>query len=157
MGISRSSFYHKSANSSPDSIATQVELRAEIEAICAEWPRYGYRRVTKELQAKDWTVNHKRVARIMREEALTVRRIRRFVKTTDSDHDEPIYPNRALGFEPHWARSIVAFGHHVHPYPDRLGLPGGDPRRVVSQSRWLRDLSQHRHRADARCAQTQCG
>ena len=56
--------------------------------------------MTKELQAKDWTVNHKRVARIMREEALTVRRIRRFVKTTDSDHDEPIYPNRALGFEP---------------------------------------------------------
>jgi putative transposase len=41
-----------------------------------------------------------RVARIMREEDLCVRPKRRFVRTTDSDHDGPIYPDRAKAGEP---------------------------------------------------------
>ena len=45
-------------------------------------------------------VNHKRVARIMREDAFTPRRMHRFLATTDSDHAEPIYPNLALGLRP---------------------------------------------------------
>src|SRR5680860_734620 len=35
-------------------------------------------------------VNHKKIRRLMREHDR-----RRFVATTDSDHDEPIFPNRA--------------------------------------------------------------
>lgn len=100
MDIARSSYYHQGVTPDPNKVASDMALRADIEAICAEFPRYGYRRVTKQLKADGWTVNHKRVARIMREEALTVRRIRRFVKTTDSAHAEPIYPNLALAFDP---------------------------------------------------------
>jgi putative transposase len=37
-------------------------------------------------------VNHKKVRRLMREHGLQPRR--RYVATTDSDHDQPIYPNR---------------------------------------------------------------
>ena len=40
-------------------------------------------------------VNHKKVRRLMREHDLQPRRRRRYVATTDSDHDQPIYPNRA--------------------------------------------------------------
>jgi hypothetical protein len=36
-------------------------------------------------------VNHKTVARIMREQGLQVRPLRRFVRTTDSQHDNPIF------------------------------------------------------------------
>jgi len=36
----------------------------------------------------------------MREEALTLRRVRRFLATTDSDHADPIYENLALAFRP---------------------------------------------------------
>lgn len=101
MDIPRSSYYqHLKKQSEPSPRAQDTDLRAAIEAICAEFPRYGYRRVTQQLKQDGWSVNHKRVARIMREEALTVRRIRRFVKTTDSDHGEPIYPNLALDVEP---------------------------------------------------------
>ncbi|MDE2235734.1 MAG: transposase [Gammaproteobacteria bacterium] len=71
----------------------EVHLRACIEAICTEFPRYGYRRVTHALRAQRLRVNHKKVARIMREDALTVQRIRRFIHTTDSHHPYPIYPN----------------------------------------------------------------
>ena len=42
-------------------------------------------------------VNHKKVRRLMREHDLQPRRPRRYVATTDSDHDQPIYPNRTKG------------------------------------------------------------
>jgi putative transposase len=96
MNLSRSTFYkgpkdavHRSRDES------RTSLRIEIEEILAEWSAYGYRRVTRELRRRGIVVNHKRVAKIMREEALTPRRVRRFMTTTDSDHKEPVYPNLA--------------------------------------------------------------
>lgn len=74
--------------------------------ICAESPRCGYRRVAKQHRADGWVVNHKRVARVMREEPLTVRRIRWLVQTTDSEHDEPVVSSVA--------RDVIVDG------PDRL-------------------------------------
>jgi putative transposase len=47
----------------------------------AEFPGYGYRRVTKALQRAGWTVNHKRVP------------------TTDSRHGLMTYPNLLLETE----------------------------------------------------------
>ncbi len=40
-------------------------------------------------------VNHKKVRRLMREHDLQPRMRRRFTTTTDSDHDQPIFPNLA--------------------------------------------------------------
>jgi putative transposase len=40
-------------------------------------------------------VNHKKIKRLMREHGLQPKMRRRYVATTDSDHDQPIYPNRA--------------------------------------------------------------
>jgi putative transposase len=39
-------------------------------------------------------VNHKKIKRLMREHGLQPPWRRRFVVTTDSDHDQPIFPNR---------------------------------------------------------------
>ena len=49
-----------------------------------EFAGYGYRRVTAALRRAGWTVNHKRVLRIMREESLLCQLKRRFVPTTHS-------------------------------------------------------------------------
>ena len=70
-----------------------VALRAAIEEIVLAFPGYGYRRVTKQLQRDGWTVNHKRVMRVMREESLLCQFKRRFVVTTDSGHGLTRYPN----------------------------------------------------------------
>src|SRR3954467_2159057 len=40
-------------------------------------------------------VNSKKVRRLMREHGLSPKQRRRYVATTDSDHDEPIFPNLA--------------------------------------------------------------
>ena len=66
-----------------------------ISAICEEFEFYGWRRVRAELRHRGLIVNHKKVRRLMREHDLQPRRRRRYVATTDSDHDQPIYPNRA--------------------------------------------------------------
>lgn len=61
-----------------------------------EFPGYGSRRVTHALGRAGWTVNHKRVVRIMRDESLLCQLKRRFVVTTDSRHGFAGYPNLLL-------------------------------------------------------------
>jgi len=56
-----------------------------------------YRRVTYELRHKGCHVNHKKVLKIMRESDLLCRVRRRWVKTTDSRHRFPRYPNLIKG------------------------------------------------------------
>jgi putative transposase len=68
-----------------------------IAAICEEFEFYGWRRVRAELRHRGMIVNHKKVRRLMREHDLQPRQRRRYVATTDSDHDQPIHPNRAKG------------------------------------------------------------
>ena len=83
-----------STHPSPDATATRdVALRAAIEEVVLAFPGYGYRRVTKQLQRDGWSVNHKRVLRVMREESLLCQLKRRFVVTTDSRHTGRRYPN----------------------------------------------------------------
>ena len=91
MGLARSTFYDE-PQAQP---VEEARLIHRIREIAAEWPAYGYRRVTAELQAEGVIVNHKRVMRRMKENGLSVRPRRRFIVTTDSDHDGPIFPNLA--------------------------------------------------------------
>jgi putative transposase len=89
MGIVRSTFY--------DQLAATHDDTAIVEAIAAIWDEfefYGWRRVRAELRHRGMIVNHKKIRRLMREHDLQPRRRRRYVATTDSDHDQPIYPNR---------------------------------------------------------------
>ena len=97
MKLARSSFYYKPKSPSPERMEAEAELRDKIEAICLEFPRYGYRRVTHELRHKDCHVNHKKVLKIMRESDLLCRVRRRRVKTTDSRHRFLRYPNLIKG------------------------------------------------------------
>jgi putative transposase len=100
MSLAPSSYYDRAKPRSAEAVAEEARLVRRIWEICAEFPRYGYRRVTAQLKTEGKRVNHKRVARIMREQDLRVRPKRRFVVTTDSDHDGPIFPNLAKDMVP---------------------------------------------------------
>ena len=97
MKLARSSFYYKPKVKSPEQLKEEADLRGRIEAICLEFPRYGYRRVTKQLQYEGWRVNHKRVLRVMRESDLLCQVRRKRTRTTDSRHPFPRYPNLVKG------------------------------------------------------------
>ena len=91
--VSRAGFYRW--RHAPPAEDADIDLRDEIQKIALEWPCYGWRRMTAELRRRGWTVNHKPVRRIMREDNLLCLRRRKFVVTTDSNHSRPVYPNLA--------------------------------------------------------------
>ncbi|UXC92644.1 IS3 family transposase [Sphingobium sp. RSMS] len=90
MGIARSTYYHGRVKQ-----VDEADLLAAIMAICDEFEAYGWRRVRAALQHQGICANHKRIKRLMREHSLQPRRRRRYVATTDSDHDLPIFPDLA--------------------------------------------------------------
>lgn len=96
MKLARSTYYHRPLGPNP----SKEVVRKRIAELCAEFPRYGYRRITAQLRAEGTSVNHKAVAHSMRKDGLQVRPLRRFVLTTDSQHENPIFPNRARDFTP---------------------------------------------------------
>jgi putative transposase len=69
MKLARSTYYYRSRRAA----AREKALRERIVAVCDEFPRYGYRRVTYQLRAEGMSINHKTVARIMRQNGLQVR------------------------------------------------------------------------------------
>ncbi len=95
MEVARSSYYDASR-----ALVDDTALVESMHAIQAELPAYGYRRIAAQLRADGVMVNCKRVARLMRLHGLQVRPRRRYVATTDSDHDSPIFPNLAKDMAP---------------------------------------------------------
>ena len=110
-GFSRCGYYRFLNPAKP--ARTDMDLRNEIQRIALEWPCYGSRRITKELRARHWKVNRKRVQRLMQEDNLLCVTKRRFVvATTDSAHGLRVYPNRAAsmiltGVDQLWVADIT--------------------------------------------------
>ena len=50
MKIAPSTLYHKPKENSLEQLEEEMDLRDQIERICLDFPRYGYRRVTEQLQ-----------------------------------------------------------------------------------------------------------
>ena len=110
--LSRSSYYYQPQDASPDKPQADAELRDRIEEIALRFPRYGYRRMTRQLQREGFRVNHKRVLRLMRESDLLMRRRRGWVSTTDSKHGFRLWPNlcreaRPTGIDQIWVADIT--------------------------------------------------
>jgi transposase InsO family protein len=93
MGLGRSTYYYRLRQKALRAKKEEVDLRDRIEKIVVKCAGYGYRRVTYQLRREGYKINHKRVARLMREQSLQCQVKRRWVKTTDSDHGYRIYPN----------------------------------------------------------------
>ena len=96
MCVPRSSYY-----AVPAAKPAEDPVLTEIRAIAETCPAYGYRRVGAELRHRGQVVNAKKIRRLMKENALNPWRRPRFTRTTDSDHDGPIFPFIAKGFEAH--------------------------------------------------------
>jgi putative transposase len=88
LGVPRSLVYYE-ARSPLDEAA----LKTALLDLAAEWPTYGYRRLTAMMKRLGWTVNGKRVRRWMDELNLCGAPPPRKCRTTDSRHGWPRYEN----------------------------------------------------------------
>lgn len=122
-----------------------LAVRDAIQHIALEFPCYGCRRMGIELGRRGWQVNRKRVQRLMREDnLLCLRRRRRFVLTTDSNHNLPVYPNLAVAMvltrlDQLWVADITYIRLQAMISEDdrpvsaehRVEIPVGKPMRVL--------------------------
>jgi len=93
-GLPSSTFYYKPDKQHRKRRDDQDEkLRQLIERIHEELPGYGYRRIKRELKRRGHKVNEKPVRRVMKKFGLKPITWRTFVRTTDSRHALPVYPN----------------------------------------------------------------
>jgi putative transposase len=92
-GVSRAGFYRGWEQKAPDEAA--MALRDVIQRTSVEHPRYGAAKIAELLRRAGWVVSVTRVQRVRRQDNLLAVRRRKFIVTTDSDHDFLIYPNLA--------------------------------------------------------------
>ena len=85
--------YARSSYYSPRAALSEPELEAALRERAGQWPTYGYRRLTAELQRAGWAVNSKRVRRIMKRLGIQGKKAEKKRRTTNSDHPFPRYPN----------------------------------------------------------------
>jgi putative transposase len=91
--VSRASFYRNWDHAEP--AEAEMAIRDAVQNAALGNRRYGYRRIAVLVQRQGVAVSAKRVLAIMRADNLLAVRRRKFVVTTDSDHDFHIYPNLA--------------------------------------------------------------
>lgn len=90
------------------------QFNADLQVAAGQHPMYGTRRLTHQLRRKPfgYCVNRKRIQRLMRRMNLLKPVKRRKVRTTDSQHPYPRYPNLVMDLEIHspdqvWASDIT--------------------------------------------------
>ena len=91
--VSRASFYRHWEKKAPTE--AEMALREAIQRLAVGHRFYGYRRIANLVQREGYEVGTKKVRRLMKEDNLLAVRRRKFVATTDSDHDFVVYPNLA--------------------------------------------------------------
>ena len=94
LGVSASAFYQWQKRPISQRAQQKQKLAAQVyELFRASKERYGSPRIHRDLQALEIRCSQKRVARLMKEQQLAVRRVRKFVVTTDSSHTLPVARN----------------------------------------------------------------
>jgi putative transposase len=101
MDVSRSGYYNWLArNRLPHQVdPLEMQLKDEIHLIAIEFPKYGYRRIKKELDRRGFKVNYKRVLDLMRVDNLLCIKKTFVPVTTNSNHNHRVYPNMARDME----------------------------------------------------------
>jgi putative transposase len=112
MELSRSSYYYQPKGPSSQKRKEDADLRDRIEQIALKFTRYGYRRMTAQLRREGWLLNHKRVARLMRDSDLCCKTKRKWIATTDSEHGFRVYPNlyreaKPIGINQVWVADLT--------------------------------------------------
>jgi transposase InsO family protein len=93
-GLSRGAYYRGWSQAVP--AREETALRDTIQRLALAHRHYGYRRIGELLRREGWWVNHKRLARLMREDNLLCLRKPLFKPpTTNSRHDWRVWPNLA--------------------------------------------------------------
>ena len=95
MGVSHNGFYDWLGREDRAVDPQRQELQRHVRQLAAESKHtYGSRRMAKGLQSLGYAVGRCKARNLMREAGVVVRYRRRYRVTTNSDHRQPVFPNR---------------------------------------------------------------
>jgi putative transposase len=98
-GVSRAAFYRRWGETAP--LKEETQLRDVVQRLALANRHYGYRRIGALLRREGWSVNHKRLSKIMKQDNLLCLRKPLFKPpTTDSRHGWRVWPNLARHLAP---------------------------------------------------------
>ena len=97
LDVSTSAFYEWSnAEGKPGhNEKKDAEVKATVREVFEESRQtYGKRRIKQSLLKQGQTISLERVSKLMKEENLVPKTVKKFKRTTDSNHQYPVAPNR---------------------------------------------------------------
>lgn len=94
IGLTTSTYYYKPKRARLERAKGDLDIRVAVEKIREDLPAAGYRTLLHYLAREHGIkIGETKLRRIIRENAMQAKQIKRFVKTTWSEHDELVYPN----------------------------------------------------------------
>ncbi len=93
MGLAMSTYYADPKVSRAEREAAEADIRDKIEQIRVEFPRTGYRTLLHYLKRQGVQIGERKLRRIISKFALQFQFPKRFVVTTNSNHNFEIHPN----------------------------------------------------------------
>ncbi|MFZ0370373.1 MAG: IS3 family transposase [Halobacillus sp.] len=95
LGVSRSGYYKRKKNGKSKRAIDQERLLEKITEIYYESRGlYGSPRISAELKRRGESCDKKRIARIMQESGIRAKTVKRYRRTTNSNHNEKVADNR---------------------------------------------------------------
>lgn len=112
MELSMSTYYADPKLSRAEKEIWEADVRGKIEQIRVEFPRDGYRRLLHHLKRSGIVIGERRLRGVLSKFKLQIKPKKRFVKTTDSNHEFEVYPNlieemTLTGINQVWASDIT--------------------------------------------------
>ena len=93
MKISMSNYYYDPKVTRAEKEERDADIRGKVEQLRVIFPRTGYRPLLHHLKRSGVNIGETRLRRILKESNLFLRPMKKFVRTTQSDHDCLVYPN----------------------------------------------------------------
>jgi putative transposase len=117
LGVGRSGWYYQPRGENAENLA----LMRALDELYTRWPFYGVRRMTIALQGQGWTVNPKRIRRLMRLRGLEALYPKPHLSGNGSAH--PRFPYLLKGLAIELERPSLVQRHHLHRLGRRLRVP----------------------------------
>ena len=93
IGIKASTYYRDPKITRKEQDEIDADIRGKIELIRVEFPRTGYRMLLQHLKRSGIKIGERKLRNVLKKFELQFRHKKKFVVTTDSNHDHEIHPN----------------------------------------------------------------
>ena len=112
INLCMSTYYHDPKKTRAEKEEEDAVIQGKIEQIRVTFPRAGYRPLLHHMRRNGVHIGERKLRRVLKKFGLQIRPLRKFINTTDSNHNHRCYPNllpelTVTGINQVWASDIT--------------------------------------------------